>query len=67
MLVFDLHYISEARTSGGEMQVAGFVFDSPVGVILYFERRSVLKAWAMDASNFLFAFGPRGHTLGGTP
>ena len=48
------------------MQVAGFVFDSSVGVILYFERRSVLNLLGDGASNFLFAFGPRGHTLGGT-
>ena len=47
------------------MQVAAFVFDSLLGVILYFERRSVRKPgrWRFE---FLFAFGPRGNSLGGT-
>jgi hypothetical protein len=48
------------------MQVAAFGLDSLLGVILYFERRSV-ELWAMDALNFFFAFDPRGDTLGGTP
>ena len=48
------------------MQVAAFVFDSLVGVILYLSEEAS-ESLGDGRFEFLFAFGPRGHTLGGTP